>query len=155
MFNYTFLCYFSLKNEHFFWHKGKNIIVLNLWYICFSLYKGDLISDFEKFLDEVEKETKRNDLTFVDLVLDKNKSNNVLFKYTLIVCLSSIPEKFYYFKNKYVIALNLWFICFIIYKGDFIADIAKFQRKIKEITNRDDLTFIKVTKRQKKGDNRK
>lgn len=53
MFNYTFLCYFSLKNEHFFWHKGKNIIVLNLWYICFSLYKGDLISDFEKFLDEV------------------------------------------------------------------------------------------------------
>jgi hypothetical protein len=155
MFNYTFLCYFSLKNEHFFWHKGKNIIVLNLWYICFSLYKGDLISDFEKFLDEVEKETKRNDLTFVDLVLDKNKSNNVLFKYTLIVCLSSIPEKFYYFKNKYVVALNLWFICFIIHKGDFIADIAKFQRKIKEITNRDDLTFIKVTKRQKKGDNRK
>lgn len=149
MFNYTFLCYFSLKNEHFFWHKGKNIIVLNLWYICFSLYKGDLISDFEKFLDEVEKETKRNDLTFVDLVLDKNKSNNVLFKYTLIVCLSSIPEKFYYFKNKYVIALNLWFICFIIHKGDFIVDIAKFQRKIKEITNRDDLTFIKVNKKTK------
>lgn len=155
MFNYTFLCYFSLKNEHFFWHKGKNIIVLNLWYICFSLYKGDLISDFERFLDEVEKETKRNDLTFVDLVLDKNKSNDVLFKHTLIVCLSSMPEKFYYFKNKYVVALNLWFIFLAIHKGDFIADIAKFQRKIKEITNRDDLTFIKVTKRQKKGDNRK
>ena len=149
MFNYTFLCYFSLKNEHFFWHKGKNIMVLNLW------YKGDLISDFEKFLDEVEKETKRNDLTFVDLILDKNKSNNVLFKYTLIVCLSSIPEKFYYFKNKYVVALNLWFICFIIHKGDFIADIAKFQRKIKDITHRDDLTFIKIVKRQKKGKNDK
>ena len=95
MFNYTFLCYFSLKNEHFFWHKGKNIIVLNLWYICFALYKGDLISDFEKFLDEVEKETKRNDLTFVDLVLDKNRSNNILFKYTFIICLSSLLGKFY------------------------------------------------------------
>lgn len=47
------------------------------------------------------------------------------------------------------------FICFVIHKGDFIADIAKFQRKIKEITNRDDLTFIKIIKRQKKGDNRK
>lgn len=100
---------FQFKNEHF-WHKGKNIIVLNLWYICFSLYKGDLISDFEKFLDEVEKETKRNDLTFVDLVLDKNRSNNILFKYTFIICLSSLLGKFYYFKNKYVTALNLWFI---------------------------------------------
>lgn len=68
MFNYTFLCYFSLKNEHFFWHKGKNIIVLNLWYICFSLYKGDLISDFEKFLDEVEKETKRTQKWALDFM---------------------------------------------------------------------------------------
>lgn len=155
MFNYTFLCYFSLKNEHFFWHKGKNIIVLNLWYICFALYKGDLISDFDKFLDEVEKETKRNDLTFVDLVLNKNRSNNILFKYTFIICLSSLLGKFYYFKNKYVTALNLWFIFLAIHKGDFIADIAKFQRKIKDITHRDDLTFIKIVKRQKKGKNDK
>jgi hypothetical protein len=49
----------------------------------------------------------------------------------------------------------LWFIFLAIHKGDFIADIAKFQRKIKDITHRDDLTFIKIVKRQKKGKNDK
>lgn len=72
-FDYTFSCCVSSKSAGFYWYKTNDIIALNLWFVNFFLYKGDIITDFDKFQSTVKKETKREDLSFANLILKRKK----------------------------------------------------------------------------------